>query len=81
MAIVAAAYLALFLGYQPLTTSGPHLMCNEGKCPKMACLDGWEYRGYDMNGRYFVTCRTYTTSGHQINDTHRTIKNELRKCF
>jgi hypothetical protein len=81
MPIIAASFLALFMTVQPLTVSGPHLLCNKGKCPKMACLDGWEYRGYDMNGRLFMTCRTFTTSGHEFSEAHMRVKNHVRNCF
>jgi len=57
--MIPGILMGLFLTFMPTTISGPHLMCNQGKCPKIACFIGWEYQGYDMNGRLYKTCRQY----------------------
>ena len=79
--MIPGLLMALFISVQPITVSGPFLYCNEGKCPKMACLDGWEYRGWDMNGREYMTCRTYTVSGHAVIDAHNRLKGKVKDCF
>jgi len=57
--MIPGILLGIFLTIMPTTISGPFLYCNQGRCPKIACFVGWEYRGYDINGREFMTCRQY----------------------
>ena len=79
--MIPAILMAMFISVQPLTVSTKHLLCNEGKCPKMNCFVGWQYKGYDMNGRLFTTCRSYTKDGQALYDAHERLKGHVKDCF
>ena len=79
--MIPALLMGLFISVQPITVSTPHLLCNEGKCPKINCFVGWQYKGYDMNGRLFTTCRSYTKDGQALYDAHERLKGKVKDCF
>jgi len=63
------AFLILFQIFAPYTVSGDFYYCNGDACPKINCAPkSWEYRGYDMNGRKYLTCRNLTKMGVVIKD-------------
>lgn len=59
----AIILIALFEILSPFTVGGDFHYCRFDACPKISCGKGWEYRGYDMNGRKYATCRNYTKMG------------------
>jgi hypothetical protein len=79
--MIPAILMALFISVQPITVSTNPLLCNEGKCPKMNCFVGWQYKGYDMNGRLYTTCRSYTDSGMKVKNAHDSLIGKVRDCF
>jgi predicted NAD-dependent protein-ADP-ribosyltransferase YbiA (DUF1768 family) len=72
--------MAMFITVQPITISTPHLLCNQGKCPKIACFVGWQYKGYDMNGRLYTTCRSYTQAGQELKNQNDKLFNKVKGC-
>jgi len=70
--------ISLLVLFSPYTISTGHLMCNQGKCPKVNCFRGWQYKGYDMSGRYYTTCRFYTWNGKNLETEMKRIKGYLK---
>jgi len=66
--------LSLVVLFSPYTVSTTHLLCNKGKCPKVNCFVGWQYKGWDMNGRLYTSCKSYTTYGQKLKDIHDKVK-------
>lgn len=70
MCFLGPILIGLFFVTQPYTVSTSPYLCNKGKCPKFNCFVGWQYKGYDTNGRLFTTCRSHTVIGQVVNETH-----------
>jgi len=77
--MIPGLLIGLFVILQPFTVSTSHLLCNQGKCPKIHCFIGWQYRGYDMNGRLFSTCRSHTRIGYIFYDAHRKLMRKVKE--
>jgi hypothetical protein len=73
--------LSALVIFSPFTVSSGHLLCNQMKCPKINCFVGWQYKGYDMNGRYYTTCRFYTRNGMNLKKTVKRFNRNVKETY